>query len=208
MYLRSRQKLLDAARDMVGQTYSFKKGKSRSKKYCTSQPVFKRPKLSFDARVDRMKELEEEVKNIKDRISYKEKRCQMAENVKNYKTCDELTEEITEVCKKRREIENKLTVLEKKTKKSKVYMSKKHYNSSDDSSVRSKPVENYIHKPDQLLKPQSLSSSHSSDEQSRSKRKSTSSQADDSDSSVYSNESFETILLGDSNQSQDSQPHF
>ena len=57
--LRSRQKLLNVARDMVDQTYSFKKGKSCSKKYCTSQPVSKRPKLSFDARVDRMKALEE-----------------------------------------------------------------------------------------------------------------------------------------------------
>ena len=35
MYLRSRQKLLDAARTKVDQTYAFKKGKSRSKKYST-----------------------------------------------------------------------------------------------------------------------------------------------------------------------------
>jgi len=32
-----------------------------------------------------MKALEEEIKNIKYRILYKEKRCQMAENIKNLK---------------------------------------------------------------------------------------------------------------------------
>jgi len=60
--------------------------------------------------------------------------------MKNYKNCDELTEEISELCKKRRENENELALLAKKAKKSKIYMSKNHYSSSDDYSVRSKPI--------------------------------------------------------------------
>jgi len=79
IYLKSHQRLLDVARNMVDRIYSFKKGRSRSKKYCTNQPVSKRPKLSFDARVERMKALEEEIKNVKDQISYKEKRHLIAE---------------------------------------------------------------------------------------------------------------------------------
>jgi len=74
-----------------------------------------------------MKALEEKIKNVQDQISYKEKRRQMAENIKNYKNCDELTEEIAELCKKRRENENELALLEKKAKKSKIHMSKNRY---------------------------------------------------------------------------------
>jgi len=69
-----------------GQSIFLQKEKNRSKKYCTNQPAFKWPKLYFDARVEWMKALEEE---IKDQISCKEKRCQMAEIIKNYKNCDE-----------------------------------------------------------------------------------------------------------------------
>jgi len=100
-YLSSRQKLLDAARSKVDITYSFKKGKSRSKKYCEAveSTTTKRPRLTFDARVERMKRLGEDVQNIKERISYKEKRRQMAETVKNYKACDDITKEIASLSK-------------------------------------------------------------------------------------------------------------
>ena len=81
-FLASRQKLLDVARSQVDSIYSFKKGRSRSKRQsAAAQPPTKRPKLTFDVRADHMKRLEEEIKNIKERISYKEKRT-MAENVK------------------------------------------------------------------------------------------------------------------------------
>ena len=43
------------------------------------------------------------------RISFKEKRVTAAENMKNYKTCDELTGEISELKTKRRELEAELT---------------------------------------------------------------------------------------------------
>jgi len=56
----------------VDATYSFKKGKICSKKYCevVESTTTKRPRLTFDARVERW--LEEDMQNIKEKISYKE----------------------------------------------------------------------------------------------------------------------------------------
>ena len=78
---------MDAARNKVDAIYSFKKGKSHSEKYCEAveSTTTKRPRLTFDARVKCIERLEEDVQNIKGEISYKEKRRQMAETVKNYK---------------------------------------------------------------------------------------------------------------------------
>ena len=72
------------ARSKADATYSFKKGKSRSKKYCEAvEPTTaKRSILTFDTRVESMKRLEEGMQNMKERISYKEKRRQMVESVK------------------------------------------------------------------------------------------------------------------------------
>ncbi|XP_065918714.1 uncharacterized protein [Dysidea avara] len=126
VYLSSHQKLLDAARSKVNSSYSFKKGKSRSNKYCgaVESTATKRPRLTFDARVERTKRLEEDIQNLKERISYKEKRRQMAENVKNYKACDDITAEIASLSKQKRELENELLVLQKKTKRSMSYHSR------------------------------------------------------------------------------------
>ena len=84
--LRSRARLLEAAREIVDSTYSFKKGQSRSKKYVSSAPVPKRPKISKDFREHRMKELEDELQNLSERIDYKHKRRMTCEGVRNYKS--------------------------------------------------------------------------------------------------------------------------
>ena len=54
------------------------------------------------------------MQNIKERISYKEKRRQMGESVKNYKACDDITEEIVSFPKQKWELENELLVLKKR----------------------------------------------------------------------------------------------
>lgn len=94
--LRSRLKLLEVARLKVDETYEFKKGKSRSKRYNPTSPlpIAKRKKVNQAARLARMNTLEDDIKNIKERIPYKEKRRQVAEDTKNYRLCDEITEEI------------------------------------------------------------------------------------------------------------------
>ena len=76
--LRSRLKLLLSAQEKVSTTYQFKKGKSRSKRLAIqSNPSMftpKRKKISKDFRLERMKTVEEELKHLKERISYKGKR--------------------------------------------------------------------------------------------------------------------------------------
>ena len=84
LLLRSRQKLLCAAREKVDVTYQFKKGKSRSKRHASSsdeQPP-KRAKVCQDVRENRMKLVQEEISNLNERLSYKRKRRLAAETVK------------------------------------------------------------------------------------------------------------------------------
>ena len=72
-----------------------KKGNSRSKRHSeqsdpgSSKP--KRKKLNKEFRIERMKTVEDEIKQLKDHMSYKEKRRQMAEDQRNYKLCDDIT---------------------------------------------------------------------------------------------------------------------
>ena len=68
--------------------------------------------------------LEEDIQNMKERISYKEKRRQMAESVKNYKAFDDITEEIASLSKQKRDLENELLILKKQTKRFILYQSK------------------------------------------------------------------------------------
>ena len=64
---------LEAAREVVDSTYTVKKGKSRSKKFMTSGPApAKRHKLNKEYREHRMKELEDELKNVSERIAYRD----------------------------------------------------------------------------------------------------------------------------------------
>ena len=76
--LRALGRFLETARDVVDSTYSFKKGKGRAKEYaCTTSDassICKRSKIGSGLHENRMKEVEEELKNVGERIKYKEKR--------------------------------------------------------------------------------------------------------------------------------------
>ena len=118
----NRARLLEAAREVVDSTYTFKKGKSRSKKFMTSGPApVKRRKLNKEYREHRMKELEDELKNVSERIAYKEKRREACEGVRNYKTW----EEIGELKKQQQVLQAEFRELSKRDKKSKWYTQKK-----------------------------------------------------------------------------------
>ena len=107
--LRNCARLLEAAREVVDSTYTFKKGKSRSMEFMTSGPApVKRRKLNKEYREHRMKELEDELKNVSERIAYKEKRREACEGMRNYKTCDEITEEIGELKKQQQVLQAEL----------------------------------------------------------------------------------------------------
>ena len=126
--LRSRSKLLEAARKVVDKTYQFKKGKSRSKRHNPPSGLPKRQKVSKTTRLERMKHIEDDIRNIKERIAYKEKRRQIAEGMngmKKYQLCDEITEEIGSLSKESRELSCELSLLLKKDECSKRYYRKK-----------------------------------------------------------------------------------
>ena len=63
----------------------------------SSEPQPKRIKLTQQVRETRMRNLEEDINDLKDRISFKEKRISAAEAVRDYKRCDEITEELSQL---------------------------------------------------------------------------------------------------------------
>ena len=110
--IRKRGELLENARKKVADDgYCFKKGKSRSKVYGSSDDApttSKHPKLDQTMREDKIKDLEEDITDISSHIAFKEKHHMQAETVKNYKTCDELTQEILECKGRKTELEKQL----------------------------------------------------------------------------------------------------
>lgn len=103
--LGNRGALLEKARAALVEsgTYMFKKGWSRSKSALSAESTESNPspsvprkktKLAEDARHGRMKDVEEKIRDIDDAISFKEKRRAQAESVRDYRQCDELTEQI------------------------------------------------------------------------------------------------------------------
>ena len=91
-----------------------------------------------------MKTLEDDIKNIKEHISYKEKRRQAAEDIKNYRVCDDITEEIGSLSKESRQLAAELKLLAKKDKHSKLYYKRKSSSSkSPQSSSRGETCSPY-----------------------------------------------------------------
>jgi polyhydroxyalkanoate synthesis regulator phasin len=119
--LRKRQALIDTARiKIIDEGFIFVKGHSRSNK-SDEEPRPKRPKISQDVREKRMKDVEEDLADLKERISFKEKRIAEYINISDYKKCDELKEEVTILKKQQRELQAELKRLLVSDKKSKSY---------------------------------------------------------------------------------------
>ena len=119
--------------------YVYKKGKSHSKLLNTNTddeaPAPKRKKISQDYRLERIAELQDKIKDMNERIEFKNKRRDAASNVMNYKECDELTEQMSNLKNEKRLLETELSALTKKQKKSVWYKKKK--NDTDDNSKSS-----------------------------------------------------------------------
>ena len=145
--MRKRGELLQAARSEVyANGYNFKKGQSRSKRFKTDTTSVtpKRPKLNKDIRETRIQDLNEELNDIKQRISFKEKRVDCALNLKNFKVCDGITGEITELKEKRRKLLAELKQLNRKDKRARKYKESTSSRtpsglSSDDECTRKSP---------------------------------------------------------------------
>ena len=118
----NRGELLEVAQKEVAESYTFKKGKSRSKMYGSWKdkvPTPKRPKFEREMRDNRVTELNEVIVDLTKRIAIKESRCQQAEIARNYKLCDQLNEDIMELKLKSEKRQNEKELLFFKTKKRK-----------------------------------------------------------------------------------------
>ena len=80
-------------------------------------PKATRPKVSAEVRQQRIWSLEEDIANIDKQLHFKNERLQQAENVRNYKLCEEINEEIQIVTKQKRELSEELRRFRKKERK-------------------------------------------------------------------------------------------
>lgn len=136
--LRQRQFMIDAAREKVIAGFQFVKGKSRSKKGLKDEePARKRPKLSQSLRENRIKEIEEDLGDVNDRIGFKDKRISAALNMKEYKKCDDIKEEVTVLKHKRRELEAELKRLQNLVTSHYYFNTKSKQQSSSTSDMES-----------------------------------------------------------------------
>ena len=127
--LTNRSLLIEKCRvELHNSGYSYKKGKSRSKAFETSSSdgaTPKRQKISEELRTSRISELEDRIKDLNDTLVYKEKRREKESNVHNYKECDELTQQMSQVKAERRLLEKELEQLKKKSQRSSTYLKRK-----------------------------------------------------------------------------------
>ena len=110
--------------------YSFVKGKSRSKRFA-SPPLEEPPKprcakVCAEVRQKRISALEEEITNLEKQLHFKEKRRQQAESTRNYKLCEEITEEIRFVSHQKRDLSEELCKFKEKERKAKWYLKTKN----------------------------------------------------------------------------------
>ena len=82
-------------------------------------PTPKRRKFDQQMRTDKIAELNEVIQDLTRRFGIKENRCRQAEASRNYKLCDELSEDMMELKSMKREKEKQLSLFMKKEKRSK-----------------------------------------------------------------------------------------
>lgn len=137
----NRGELLELARvKVVDSGYTFVKGKSRAKRLASpdeESPKVSRVKISAEVRQKRVRALEEDVANLDQQLSFKEKRRQQAENIRNYKACEEITQEIRLVTQRRRQLFEELSQYRKKERKAKWYQRNKGKGKKGSSSSHS-----------------------------------------------------------------------
>ena len=122
--------ILDLARAKVHQDgYVYKKGHSQSKKYQTEaeggEPAVKRVKVNAEERQRRIAELMDEISELSRKITFKERRIEEATLSRNYRVCDDLAAEVSELKAQRKELNSELAKFQKKAKKAKYYKERK-----------------------------------------------------------------------------------
>ena len=132
LMLESKGVLLEMARKAVHESgYCYKKGQTRSKVLNHSQaegddlPQSKRQKINAYERQRRIEECREEISDFKRRIQIKERRLQQATSSHNFKMCDDLATEISELKSQQRVVNIELAGLQQKAKKAVEYQNRK-----------------------------------------------------------------------------------
>ena len=125
--LTQRGKLLEMARVHVdGSGYQYKKKRSRSKYFGgASEPTVKRPKFSKVLRMERINEIQEELKTIDKRIDIKKKLLNQKVGERKFGECDKISESIDELQGRQRTLSAELRTFEKKERQAQWYESKK-----------------------------------------------------------------------------------
>lgn len=150
-----RGELLQKARKKAAENYVFKKGRSRSKAYGKPDSAPKRPKYDKEARDSRIKAIEEEVQDISRILKFKEKRLLQAEAAKNYRTCEQLTEEMMGLKSRKNELQVEKRLFDKKGKRAQRREAKRRQDSWSSDYAGSTPNSSRCETPvDGLLSPQ------------------------------------------------------
>lgn len=131
LLLESKGTLLEMAKKKVHEEgYCYKKGQTRSKVLNPTTPEGeppqpKRQKINACERQRRIKELNDEISGLNRHIRIKEQRLEQATASRNFKVCDELASEISELKSKRRELNTELAGFQRKSKKAAQYIRRK-----------------------------------------------------------------------------------
>ena len=112
---------MELARKRVAEEgYIFKKGQSRSKVYGRSESgTPKRPKYDEKMREERMQLIEEELVDLSRILQFKAKRLSQHEVEKKYHSCEQVTEQMMELKKRKRELEAERSIIVKKARRAK-----------------------------------------------------------------------------------------
>jgi len=107
---------------LVASGYGFKKGRCRSQKVTSniednSNSCPKCAKIDTETRNSRIKEVEEGIRDIDEKISFKEKRRVQAETLRDYRQWDEITERLISLQEKKRILSWELVLLHRKRHK-------------------------------------------------------------------------------------------
>ena len=112
--------------------YCYKKGQTRSKildpTSCEvgEQPEPTRQKINAHERQRRINELMEEISELNRCIKIKEQRLEQVTASRNFKMCDEVATEISELTSRQRELNTELARLQQKSKKAAEYQHRKN----------------------------------------------------------------------------------
>ena len=107
-----RDKLMERARQVLHESgFQYVKKKSRSKQFgseSSDEPVKKCTKITTEVRLRRISQIKEELTTISTQLSFKEKRIKIGMQKRDFKLCDQLSDEVDILQKRKRELEVEL----------------------------------------------------------------------------------------------------